>query len=764
MGKALVIGKSVGSITVQILRDLSRLNQYKTFLDATIIELTANKVLLQGEVNAAQGRVDDALTILENAIAADEPVEEIRQKQNAYTIALNDLVGWKQDFSTNNYRLLGSQKKLTDIDAEIGRDTVKEIATADSATGIIIGQEIGICEIARRSGINDFFVALPSDSEVRPNRHIYNPVRDGIHLPKLAEQPYGWWYNTMVVPSAQIYRPRYWTGILLAKNDGDNDGTIFFESSKDFGVYPTNEFVLFNVEFEYEDSDSLAFQIGDLVLIEFNSLEVPLIIGFADTADKPKIVRVALYEILNAVNQNIVFLFNSYITQDTVFPPVDTSNWMVENITAGGAIPSESTARGLAVLGVSANVHDPVVLKSERVFGRGYNIEASGWDASVFSRLLTDFKWIVSANGVTGNIRVRQVYQVQPEFSANYDIESDGVDAGDDSITGLEDGVQPDGDVPLFDSYFTSRTSTAGPSFISDVNAGVIHLDNTINPMGESDPSMWRKLKSFDGFVYINTGINMPSDYLIDDNSYLEPVSEEQRMTLTQMTFNSVGGSFLASSIILWKSFAQPSNDFVCNPIPDGGVQNYLQYSEQLINPNVIGVRVGVDSITLKSPDCVDDGAGIIRVTNSSGTHNYRNAPVPLVLGNQYNYSCFIKRDSFPMVSFGTNRAEFQVQFDLIKGVVVVEGSGVINSAIESHDGDWWRLSVSIEVNSTTAIRFDLSVQPMDIRFPTNTAQTSDFDVNFNSNGINGYGLWGMQVVDGTSLTEYVKTTGVAIL
>ncbi len=288
MGKATVTNIVAGSrqVEVEIGIETNRLDAAKIAIDKTVITLNDKVTDLENEVISDTSALDAAKFDLETAIANESPRQTIIRLQEQVIVAMSNLVDSKTRLNITKFQLAGAIQQQTKVNDELGRDRIRLITTADSGTSIQIEDIIGIAEYARQSDPGSFYVALPSERASKPaDWYLYDEERDGIALPQLSEQPYGWWYNTMVVPSAQIFQPRYVLGQLLNKDDDANTGTVYIYASADFKTRPVRptKAITINVPFDYETTDSLSFISGDLVLLEYQNLsvdETPTIIGF----------------------------------------------------------------------------------------------------------------------------------------------------------------------------------------------------------------------------------------------------------------------------------------------------------------------------------------------------------------------------------------------------------------------------------------------------------------------------------------------------
>ena len=108
----------------------------------------------------------------------------------------------------------------------------------------------------------------------------------GILYQRAGMSPEQVYFNAAILPGWQKFRPTYRFGVLTAVDHENNTGNVNLEesvsSAQNLGVNQSQS--LDDVPIEYMECDSLAFDVGDRVLVEFVSQrwENPRVIGFAE--------------------------------------------------------------------------------------------------------------------------------------------------------------------------------------------------------------------------------------------------------------------------------------------------------------------------------------------------------------------------------------------------------------------------------------------------------------------------------------------------
>jgi len=751
MAKATVLSTALMPefLTVRIERDLTRISSAIDAMTSTIANLTTDVAQRQAQVNQAVIDLDNARAALQTAVDDEEPREVIVQLQEQVIVATSNLVNAKTDLSVATYKLASAEKRKLVLQAEFSENTEENIRTADSGTSIITNDVIGVAEIARQASRGSTFVALPSE---RPDHSvIYEPARDGKILPKMAERPYGWWYNEMVEPSAQIWQPRYWTAILTFKDDEVNEGTIATIASTNFNTRPDSSILFGNVPFEYETTNSLTFQVGDTVLVEFDSNRSPTIIGFANTGEKPEVFGIARYDYIGSLaSRNVVALA---FVQFQGATPSPTQN---EEISSTGMKGTEAEALGLALDAVKRGHPGKEFTQSTTGITdtKRYKTQLSEFNPTFMNTFVE--RLIVTNGKSLGGIVVGITGSADGDFVEARGFSRDRNTGAPVTITFDEFGVSNAENASQSLSGITSLIGSAAGSFnMAQSGQQAQQFDST---------TTYTKLNALKDWTFTLGGIDMPADYLFDDSNYVTPPEDNQYLTLTRITKTVLSTSSLFGSISFWTSFGPPSDDYVCNPIATNGTQNLLNWSERR-DSSLSDQQKTPDTVleegALKAPDCVDDGAGIVKAGSTLGTQFFfSNRTINLVDAQDYVFSAFVRRDSYPFIQFGVE-GEAETKFDIKAGVEDVSERtvGVNNAGIIAHDGDWWRVWVTFTNSGTNTEKLKLFL----LDRPQLSSAGIEYTNFFASNGLNGVALWGMQVTEGVTPQTYVKTTGTAI-
>ena len=749
MAGALVLTKTVNSLNVQLIRNLTRLETKQAELTQAVATFTAQLSILQASVVTAQLRLDQAELNLNNAIATQQPREVIVPLQSELIAATSNLVNAKTDLSVTTYKVTGAQKQLTLITEEIARNIIIAVPLADSGTNILVGQEIGLAEYTRLANPTSIYVALPSDLAGGTDADfLYDSARDGEILPKLAEEPYGWWYNTMVVPSAQIFRPRYWVADLLDKDDDTNLGVISYRTSADFGTRPfeQNKIIEPDVTFQYETTDSKSFVIGDLVLVKFDGV-VPIIIGFA-TEDRPDIANLSRYKLIT--------LNNGFGLRISFFPgiitaPPTASPSRVMNASGSGTRPdSDAFIKEVDDYSEGPILANAAGLGAVTIEGSTFsNVEQDAW-FSFFGLNETyvdngdSGQPVYVRNRASFTRRLQRVYHT-------FDINGNEVGTGT-SVLSWKNIVSDNPENGTF--KMKTELATISPVYLPTLtfDSGHYNFNQDIYALNQGET-----INLYNRIVNLSEGSIMYPDWLwdssvwnitIDSDFFLQ--TENYHNYVTSNPGDPTGGVGIMISQ-LWIMVTPPIEDVVCIPVSDGGPQNLLPYSEDLAAVGVTLTRMTVVADQLRSPECIDADADVLLPDLGEDDVRYRRSGFALVIGQNYTYSAYVRRNAIPLIFFGTEvTSNVLTEFDLVEGSVSDEGSAVIASGVDDVGSGWYRIWLAFEATTLGA--------PFTVRI-----QTQEFTNPHTFDGITNLGLWGMQVNDGIVPTTYRKTDGTAI-
>ncbi len=773
MAQGLVISTeiSTGRITVDIIRDTSKLTTEETRLQTLITSVTASLVTLQTNVNNHQAIVDQANADLNQAIGDMAPNQILITSQENIILSTKGLIPAKSALNFARVELAAAQKDLVIIQAELVPQAPVSIPISDSATSIAPGQTIGIAEIDRIVGPGSKYIALPSERQ--GFNHLVDPSRDGINLPILGEDPYGWWYNTMIVPSAQIYAPRYALAEILTKVDGvgaNNGGlaTISYFTSLDFGTRPggtqLGPALEENVPFDFETENSLAFFVGDKVLVELiGSPSTPTIIGFGyglevghdDEVERP----------INLRASDFVRYTDIGDFQMQWHPGLGLELDTIRFCAAGGPAGSKGLAQAIATQALVNQIESAggVIKGFPDVFN---NNNAPNYVS--IGTTSTAIGFIDGSNNnllqrMSGNSAQAQVKARGQIITTNAQGEEVSTDIGAFSgqcFLALFDDTQP---YPP-DLTFPSVTSIASggpgaPEQLIRTRTGKFNFG--YDPSAASDNAPSNLVNRFLGLG------DEPSIFLrdwlwIDAANIFVPVSsgEIAYMTdgLTRNYLTTPGNRLTRISSTIYRMFearfwlatGRPEVTTTCNPITNNGPQNLLNDSENYDPFNVINDFSLLTPIDFLDPSC-NQGTVILSTldTSTTASDRFRSSGLSdLVIGQPYTFSAYFKRFSYHTFQFGNNFSfNLQVTVDLVRGTITEPAnSNLTGSAIESIGNGWFRISVSF-LSPSTAGALQLTLQP------------SFYGDDTGTDGTNGFGIFGMQINEGSAVTPYLKTT-----
>lgn len=284
MGKGEIIsGGTDGLYSLKILMNRLRADNTISFLNTQITHLN-DVIIPQLETEQA-----DALTVLNAALTAfgtaitnynagtatrDELIAATRTKteaESAYQMATFAL-------KENQLKKDTYTKQVEYLESQTGEDPTVDAWCTDlteDLSGIV-----GTIEIPGE---------WTNPIVIRPGyagRSAYDSRRDGQLMPIMSMSPAQALYNSMMLPGWQKWMPTYRVGTIIERYiAGDSfvfDVTLDAAQSTAQGLNVNESDELYQVPAEYMETDTMAFEIGDRVIIEFidqNYLR-PKIIGF----------------------------------------------------------------------------------------------------------------------------------------------------------------------------------------------------------------------------------------------------------------------------------------------------------------------------------------------------------------------------------------------------------------------------------------------------------------------------------------------------
>ena len=178
--------------------------------------------------------------------------------------------------------------------------------------------------------------------------------------------------------------------------------------------------------------------------------------------------------------------------------------------------------------------------------------------------------------------------------------------------------------------------------------------------------------------------------------------------------------------------------------------RNLITYSEQIDNADWIKTNVTVTANATTAPNGTTTAEKLIPTTTND-LHITESSLVSFVSGNSYTFSFYAKRaeNNFIQITASSSLLSTRANFNLLNGTLGTVDSG-ITATITLIDNDWYRCTASFVASATGNFRMIL----------TNiTASTSARFVTFAGNGTSGVFVWGCQVDNGSTATEYFPTT-----
>jgi len=750
----------------------------QTTLNTSIVTLTANVVSLQAAADSANA----ALTA---AIAAEEPTSTIVALQQDLITATSNLVNGKTTLNVSTMQLASAEKELALISPQV-LDPFSEpidIPTADSGVSIGLGETIGVIEIARVTDDKaTSYIAQPSERS--GSSYLYTEARDGIALPELAIPPYTWFYNTSVVPSAQIYAPRYWLATLMGKTGTapNETGTITYNTSSDFGTVPFDIASVSGVPFDYETTDSESFLVGDQVVVEHDATGTPTIIGFG-TAKEPVVatqLTTGLYRRPTTGTGPLRWRLDQ--GWPTSPPPA-----FVNAVLLGSFDVSQNSGRGVNSARAGSELNAIALDAVEKAVGGRMGLQYLGTPQSAtrLQTLLTGLNAVfvnwnqggtgggyydigIGQQGQTINyVRTESPTYFFPWRHIIHQIFSNGSNTPveiTDGVFRMYDIMDADSSIPGFDSNEIFSRGT------SDFNVGG-------GPDAYGEPTgLYSKIR------YVEDTSIVEKDYLFDA-MYWDPIAAslagnggggdfflevEQRFTNGDQTINV---SLIEAAVYL--RVERPPNQYSGAPVATTGPQNFLADSRVLdaagfTNGTIIADQLTSPAITVGEPEAyivnaIDDAAETASMIYISGI------PTNMVSGQDYTYSAYVRRNAYGLLTFGMGQSDStaedtraEVWFDLVRGTAesnvrnltgsTTHGQDLIDFGMDILDDGWMRIWVVQNVVFTTnAPRLYFKIRPEDMGYINGTDQH------------NGVAIWGMQVNDGVAPTAYAATSGTNI-
>lgn len=178
---------------------------------------------------------------------------------------------------------------------------------------------------------------------------------------------------------------------------------------------------------------------------------------------------------------------------------------------------------------------------------------------------------------------------------------------------------------------------------------------------------------------------------------------------------------------------------------------NLLLYSEEIDNAYWTKTRSSVTSNVTVSPDSTLTADKLITDLTASNTH-FIGRTASLTSGTTYTFSVFLKAAEYgfarvllPGTGFTTSKSVF---VNLSTGELSVPTSGSTASSEDVGNG-WFRVSITATATATgTSGSFSVTIA---------NGMTSG-DVSISGDGVSGIYVWGFQLEQSSSVTDYIKS------
>jgi hypothetical protein len=269
MGKGVIIDNlGAGEYKIKYVYDEAILTALVAEYEQRIVVLRETNIAFDNELAGTRNRRTAALTVLNLAIVAKEPLEVLRELS-----ATVDGLTRALDIATRNVALI--ELEITGYEQRLER--VKELADGEEKTAwcadynTALAGEIGTVEIARED--NHEIMIKPGGVEGVAE---YTQVTDGKVVPAAIMTGAAVFYNWSLLPGAKKWRPIYRAATLIAfAKDYSNLCTVQLDEEL-YHIEDTNQQLNCNqqrvynrVLVTYMDCDGDAFAVGDRILVQF---------------------------------------------------------------------------------------------------------------------------------------------------------------------------------------------------------------------------------------------------------------------------------------------------------------------------------------------------------------------------------------------------------------------------------------------------------------------------------------------------------------
>ena len=285
MGKGRIVsGGTDGLYTVELLHNRERIDAEIAFLTAKLAELQDELDALETEREGLVAERNAIATDIDTAVANAEEGEIPDVEALLVELAQVSAKIQQQDvrIAMIRGRMLEARKRKEMLEA-IPADPQQQAWCADFTEDLT--GEVGTVELPGEAVVGQF--ATWRRVIIRPGfegRADYLPARDGQLFHREGQVGYQAYFNAAILPGWQKWKPLHRIGLVSTIDREANTCTLNIrsEDSSANNLQIDQSLTLSNVPFEYMDCNHVAFEVGDLALVEFTGQDwnSPKVIGF----------------------------------------------------------------------------------------------------------------------------------------------------------------------------------------------------------------------------------------------------------------------------------------------------------------------------------------------------------------------------------------------------------------------------------------------------------------------------------------------------
>jgi len=178
---------------------------------------------------------------------------------------------------------------------------------------------------------------------------------------------------------------------------------------------------------------------------------------------------------------------------------------------------------------------------------------------------------------------------------------------------------------------------------------------------------------------------------------------------------------------------------------------NLLTYSEKFDNASWVKTNVSVTANSVAAPDGTFT-ADFLAENTAAGLHQLETSSnlYTAVVNEPYTYSIYVKPNGRNEIGLGYRDAGLTIFNLSTNSITIVQhigaGGSITNNSIEALSNGWYRISSTIVDQAPYGRRAEV--------FLCNSGSSS-----YTGNGSSGAYVWGYQVEEGTTATDYIPTT-----